>query len=256
VADERSWFVAPATATAVLLDQAQRQMLEGEYASAAALAEELLDIDPGNLDALLLVADAAPRYGHGEVGVLAARAVARRGAETGAVLAAALYAAGLADEALAEADACLHRNRDVPRAHAVRALALELLGRVAEADAAFARAHALRPEAYPLPFAVPDDDWDALLLRAVSALDRNDQAALRHWEIGFRGNLTPEDLARSAPPLPPSSTSFLLHDGEGHPRCVLYTRNLTRGCESEAEVVDRMVTALRNELEWLTADTP
>lgn len=253
--DDQPWVVAADTATAVLLDAARRQAHDGEYALAVALAEELLDLDPRDADALMLVADAAPRYGHGEVGVLAARAAVALGVDPGAALAAALYAAGLATEALAEADACLARGRDPARAHAVRALALELLGRVPEADASLAEAHRLRPQAYPLPLSVPDDAWEALLMRAIAALDRNDQAALRHWEINFAGSPTPETLARSVPPLPPSSPSFLVSDGSGPPRCLLYTRNLTRGSASEEEVVERIVSALRDELEWLLGES-
>ncbi len=248
---ERPWFVGADTASAVLLDAAHRQAHLGEYALAVALAEELLDLDPENADALLLVADAAPRYGHGEVGVLAARSAAALGAEPGAALAAALYAAGQGTDALTAADDCLARGRDVARSHAVRALSLELLGRIAEADEALARAHALRPEAYPLPFAVAEDAWDGHLLRAIAGLDLHEQAGLRHWEISFHPAPTPEVLMRATPPLPPSSMSSLVQGEDGRPRCQLYTRNLTRGCPSEEGVVERITEALRDELEWL-----
>ena len=249
---DQPWFVGAATATAVLLDAAHRRVHEGEYALAVALAEELLDLDPDNTDALLLVADAAPRYGHGEVGVLAARSAATLGAEPCASLAAALCASGLAEEALAEADSCLLGGKDLPRAHAVRALALEVLGRISEADDALAQAHTLLPAAYPLPLAVADDEWDSLLLRAISGLARNEQAAIRHWQIEFHGSPRPDTLARSSPPLPPSSLSSLLEPEEGPPVCLLYRRNLTRGCDSEEVMVERMTGALRDELAWLT----
>lgn len=248
---ERPWFVGADTASAVLMDAAHRQAHLGEYALAVALAEELLDLDPENADALLLVADAAPRYGHGEVGVLAARSAAALGADPGAALAAALYAAGQAAEALERAEACLLQGRDLARSHAVRALSLELLGRIPEADEALACAHALRPEAYPLPVAVPDDAWDSHLLRAIAGLDLHEQAGIRHWEISFHAAPTPEALVRANPPLPPSSMSSLVQGDDGRPHCHLYTRNLTRGCSTEAAVVDRITDTLRDELEWL-----
>jgi tetratricopeptide (TPR) repeat protein len=247
-------MVGADTASAMLLDAAHRQAHRGDYALAVALAEELLDLDPQNVDALLLVADAAPRYGHGEVGVLAARSAAELGGEPGAALAAALYAAGQGPAALAAAEACIGVGRDLPRAHAVRALALELLGRLPEADEALAQAHALRPESYPLPVHVAEDAWDAHLLRGIAGLDLQEQAAIRHWEISFRAAPTPEVLLRASPPLPPSTLSSLSQDDDGLPRLQLYTRNLTRGTGTESAVVDRITEALRDELEWFTRD--
>lgn len=79
-------MVGADTASAMLLDAAHRQAHRGDYALAVALAEELLDLDPQNVDALLLVADAAPRYGHGEVGVLAARSAAVLGGDRKSVV--------------------------------------------------------------------------------------------------------------------------------------------------------------------------
>ena len=245
-----SWGLDEEVQGAVLIESARRLMLEGDYEGAVGVAEELLDADPADVDALLLVADAAPRYGHGEVGVLASRQARRLGAETAVLEAAALLAACEVEPALAVADERLGVAPGDARAHAVRGQALEVLGRLAESDEALARAHALRPDAYPAPLGVADTAWPGLLRQARAGLCDDVEARTDGWEFSFLPAPTPERLRSSSPPIPPG-VHALTYDGGAVPLCELYTRALTRGCGDTEELVLRLVAAIEGEVAHL-----
>lgn len=245
--DVPSWGLHNEVQVAVLLDAAQRMMVEGDFEGAVGVAEELLDGDPADVDALLLVADAAPRYGHGEVGVLAARQARALGAESTVLEAAALLAACDLEAALALADTHLGAHPVDARAHAVRGQALEALARVPEADDALARAHALRPDAYPLPLAVAADEWDGYLLQALSGLEAGARQVTNTWRFVLVPAPAVEVLRRSVPPIPPSVLALSREDDDGV-TCELFTRALTRGCDTDDELVERMRSAIVDEL--------
>lgn len=218
------------------------------------LAEELLDETPDDLDALLIIADAAPRYGHGEVGALAAAQAARRGAEIGALEAAALLSACEVEAALDAAEATLLRRPDDARAHAVRGQALELLGRSIEGAAALARAAALSPERYPLPIAVTPAEWDALLVSASTDLPRELRDALRGVDLDL-ADLPDLALLQALSPPPSPLVHALVADPDARrPRLQLFRRNLLRGAESVAELEERVRAALHAELEHLLTE--
>lgn len=211
------------------------------------LAEELLEELPGDIDALLIVADSAPRYGHGEVGILAALQAAAGGAETGAVEAAARLSACDVEGALAVADGSLARHPDDARAHAVRGQALELLGRLQEGEAALARAAELWPEHYPRALDVPDHSWDPLLLAARSGMDPALRDALRNVDLRFE-ELPDLGLLRGlSPPPSPLVDGLVLDPDARRPTLELYRRNLRRGSESLDRIEERIRDALENE---------
>ncbi len=242
------WGIPDEAQGAVLLDAAQRLMLEGAYDAAVGLAEELLDVDPEDTGALLIVADAAARYGHGEVALLAARQARRLGAQVDVLEAAALLASCHPEAALAAMERYLESAGDDARAHAIRGQSLEILGRVTEADEALARAHALRPAAYPLPLSVDESDWEGLLIQAISRMDDDARTETRTWAFAFRPAPTPDRLRTSDPPVPPSVHALAL-PGEDGVSCELYTRALTRGCADEDELIERLTIAVADEVE-------
>ena len=86
------------------MQAAREAMRRGDPMEAVALSEEVLEEEPGEVDALLLVAEAAPAYGHGAVALLAADQAERRGGQVGALRAAALLSLGRLEAALAESD--------------------------------------------------------------------------------------------------------------------------------------------------------
>lgn len=241
------WTITAETRAAVLLTEAAAALAEGAPERAVAIAEEILDTDPDDTDALLLIAEAAPRYGHAEVGVLAARQARARGVEPGTVEAAALLAACEVEEALVTADARIGRNRDDARAHAVRGQALEALGRLADADAALAQAHALDPARFPLPPVL--DDWDHLWLRALGKLEPADRDELRAMEIILAEAPTLTELRAVHPPASPSTLALVLEPEAERPTLHIYQRNLARGVRSEDEAIERLVDALQGELD-------
>jgi tetratricopeptide (TPR) repeat protein len=241
-----AWTIDPRARAAMLLQAAREALLEGDPAGAVALAEELLDEEPEDVEALLVVADAAPRYGHAEVGVLAARHAGTRGVDTGAVLAAALFAACDVEAALATAEETLARDAANARAHAVRGQALQMLDRAPEAEAAFSRAAALRPDAYPPPLAVPEPAWDTHLMAALSGLDDETRDALRKVDLTFEELPRLSELRALHPP--PSPTVDALLRGES---IALYRKNLARGLASEDELTGRIRDALEAEARLL-----
>lgn len=244
------WVLPSDVHAAILLDEARSALRRGEPATAAVFAEEVLDSDPDDLDALRLVADAAPRYGHGEVGVLAAEQAGRRGARTATLAAAARLAACQVDAALETADRALAEDPDDARAHAVRAQALEFLGRTDDADAAYAAAYRLRPASYPRPLAVPAATWDTLVHAARADLVPELRDTLRRVALVVDDLPDLEALRGLAPPPNPTSDGVLFGHGRAA-RMVLYRRNLARGASSLDDVTARITHALEGELEAL-----
>ena len=246
-ADFPAWGMPVEAQVAMQLAEARRLAHEGQFEAAVGAAEELLDHDPQDIEALLLVADVAPRYGHGEVGVLAARQALALGAQVGAIEAAALFAACEFDEALSASERCLLESPSNPRAHAIRGQVLEVLGRLDEADEALAEANRLLPDAYPLPLPIYDDALHALLTAAFGKMDSEPRREVERWNFAWRPAPDPATLASSHPPIPPTTIAVVSFQDDREPVCAIYTRNLARGCSDEEEIVDRLALALAQE---------
>jgi len=235
----------------MLLDAARTALQRGDHVSAVLLAEELLDEAPDETEALLVVAEAAPSYGHGEVGALAAAQAASRGADIGSLEAFALFAACEVDRALVSADAAITRRPEDARAHLVRGLALECVGRVSEAEAAFVRASDLDPDSYPPLLEVPDDDWESHLLAARAQLDAPLRDALRGVSLELLDLPRLEVLRGLQPPPSPLVVALLVEEDAKKPRIEIYRRNLLRGSASLDELELRLRAGLMAEAELL-----
>ncbi len=246
------WGITPEVRGAMLLHEAREALNFGDPAAAVAMAEEALEDDPDDVEALLLVADAAARAGQPEVAVLAAAQARKRGAVTGAVEAAALLGACQVEEALVAADSALLRDTTDARSWAVRGQALELLG-LDGAQTAFDSAHALHPERFPRPLDVSLERWPKLYLEALGELPDGERAVYLDAVIRWEQVPALADLRALDPPAPPG-LALLGSERDGRVFCTIYRTNLTRGSVDEEDVLDRLTEALATEARILLAE--
>lgn len=243
------WQIDTPTRHAVVLDLVQELLRAGNFEAAVAACEEVLDEDPDCHEALLIIADTAPRYAHGEVGVLAARQARSRGLAAATLEAAALLAACEVEAAL---DVALAATRQLPtdaRSWAVRGQALELLGRLNEADLALAEATRLDPDRFPVLMRLDEREWDRAVLTGLSQLSPRERDRLSPWTLELCDVPPLELLRRATPPAPPTTSAMCEHVSGG--RLFLFRRNIARGCRDENELVARVVHALKDDaLGW------
>lgn len=242
------WQLDQQARHAVVIDLARELVKAGDLEWAVGACEELLDADPDDIDALLLIAEVAPRYGHGLLGVLAAQQAAVRGAESTVLEAAASLAARQINAALALAGQATASMPNDARAWSIACLALDCLGRFNEADAAQAEASRLDPQQFPLPVRLDAHEWDQLLMVCLSRLIPNERDRFTGWELEFRDAPTVEMLDEVQPPLAPDA-GLVDHLSEG--KIYLFRRNLARGCQTEAELEAKVTTMLREESQFL-----
>jgi len=93
-------------------------------------------------------------------------------------------AEGGARQALRIAERVSRKADDVAVVHELRALALTLLGRIDEADRAFARAAELDPEEYFVPFRLDGEAFDAAVEEVLQGLPAQFHRYLANVEIG------------------------------------------------------------------------
>ena len=234
------------TRHAVVLDLVRELLRAGNFESAVAACEELLDEDHDCAEALLIIADSAPRYAHGEVGVIAARQARIRGLPAATLEAAALLSACEVEAALSAALAATAESPSDARAWAVRGQALELLGQMSEADSAFSYAARLDPERFPIMVRLDDREWDRAVLTGLSQLSPADRDRLASWTLELCDVPPLELLRRASPPAPPTTAAMCENTSGG--RLFLFRRNLARGCRDENEVVARVVHALMDDV--------
>ncbi len=140
------------------------------------------------------------------------------------------------ERALTAADRAIELEDARPGAHHSRGLVLTQLGRIAEADEAFARAFELDPEEHFRPYRLSAEAFDAAVEQALSSLPDMFQEHLENVEIATE-EVPGEDLAGE------DFSSYLLgiyqgstiHAGEGGfpDRILLFQRNLENVCEDE-----------------------
>src|SRR5262245_23909525 len=130
-------------------DEAWELFEAGRFEDALVAAEDLRAEDPDDPDAILLCAMARQELGEAEE----ALPLARRAAELvpheetpRLVLASILFETCAFEEGLALVDGALEDGSRDPFAYHLRGLLCDLLGRRAEADAAFRKASRLDPE--------------------------------------------------------------------------------------------------------------
>lgn len=246
------------------IERARSALEQGDPATAIVEAEELLDVSPDNLDALLLVGEACLDLGDAVVG----HAALSRYCELNPHNASALSALAVTSFELTWIELCVASARRATALNAYGAeawfflgLALERIGEYAESLDALSRAAQLDAEAYPLVDPLDDAEWD----QAVEQGQRMLSKELSGWysQVPLRVELFPDlnELRVTQPPLSPTTPALasgpLPEHGadpwEVHPEAVrLYRGNLERIAAMEGDLPRRIAEALRGEaLEWL-----
>ncbi|MCK6525240.1 tetratricopeptide repeat protein [Myxococcota bacterium] len=196
-----------ATVSAMRLAEARAALEDGDPQTAIVEAEELLDVDPDNLDALFLVGDASLELGD----ALGARAAYERYLELCPDDPGALSGLAVACFDLTDLDGCLKAARQavtlepqLAEAWHQLGLVYELRGDTKEARQHLRRATELEPESFPSAAPIPQAAWSQALNRALQSLPRR----LRAWYAQVPMELLPlpdlDELRRSSPPISPS----------------------------------------------------
>lgn len=254
-----AWRLDGGTLGRLRLEHLRSAAKAGRWGDVELEAEELLDEDPGHVEALFLLAEASVALGRYEVARAAYAAVAARDPDGHAVSSAHV----LAGQALASFHVCrvqeaIELAREVIRldpeqaeAHHVLSMALDFVpGRSGEALAERMAAARLDPDAFPLPDTRRFPTWEVVITRALEQVEPSVRAF--YAQVPFRIEELP-DLARLRGHAPPTSPAVLaLTDGEpppldedpGLPEGVaVYARNLGR-----AGSVEAMIRALADDL--------
>lgn len=253
-----------ATVTAMRLAEARAALDDGDPQTAIVEAEELLDVDPDNLDALFLVGDASLELGD----ALGARAAYERYLELCPDDPGALSGLAVASYDLTDLDTCQKAAQQAVALEPNLAEAWHQLGLVHElrGDTAAARQHLRRaaeldPETFPSPKPIPEASFTAALNRAVASLPKR----LRAWYAQVPMELLPlpdlDELRRTAPPISPGLVALAQGappDDEGAawerpPKALrFFQANLEREVACSGDLVATLRGALiREAAEWM-----
>ena len=263
-----SWTVDPSTLRGLRLSEARKAIQEGHLEVALIEAEELLDEDPSNAEALGIVAEAA--LGMGDT-IMALEALNRYvelhtpDAKILHTLAVTRFQAVDYPGALAAAEQATKLDASLAAAWYYQGLALERMGRLEPASIRFARAADQDPINFPPHPGWEKVDWNAVRNAAMDALPHPIQVFYDGVEIRFDDFPAIEDLLENYPPLSPFTDAMY----RGHPPVkgdpwavrpevvALFRGNLTRPSVDEAAIAQRVTGALLHEaMHWLGVSEP
>ena len=246
------------------LAEARAALDDGDPQTAIVEAEELLDVDPENLDALFLVGDASLELGD----ALGARAAYERYLELCPDDPGALSGLSVACFDLTDLDGSVNAARQavtlepqLAEAWHQLGLIFELRGENKEARQHQRRAAELEPDTFPIPAPIPQATFTQALKGALASLPKR----LRAWYAQVPMELLPlpdlDELRRSSPPISPSVVA--LSQGappedpvaawERPPSALrFFQKNLEREASIEGDLVATLRDALlREAAEWL-----
>ncbi|GMV43885.1 MAG: hypothetical protein AMXMBFR64_56010 [Myxococcales bacterium] len=180
----------------------------------------------------------------------------------GALLGRASAWLDLADpaRALDDARAAVDLDKDDAEAHYVLATALELAGRLREADREYERAERLDPDAFPRPFRVSRHTFDHLMRRAIERLPPHVHDAIDNLSMGVKDHPGPEDQIEGEKPL--SLQLLGVFQGAslrerttedpwttaGPGIILLFQKNLERACRSREELEEQILITVFHEV--------
>ncbi len=164
----------PGAVAALRLDRSREAYQNHDLVTALPEAEELLEDDPDNIEALEVLGDTELELGHGrEADLVFSHLLDLQPDEpiylTGQAIARFLHADF--EGAVHSASAALEAVPDLTEAHAYLGLCLERMGRLDEAAEHLDRAAQLDPAGWAPPPGVQDVPWQALLEAAMAMVD-------------------------------------------------------------------------------------
>jgi len=242
------------------LDLAWDLLEQGEFDGAVGAARALVDEEPGDAEALILLGSALLESGQRDEALERLRSALRLDPDdvtARLTLASALYESSRLDEALGEVEAVLRREEADPHPHYVKGLVLDALGRRPEADACFAEATRRDPGRYPAPMMLDDEAFDEVVQQALEELPPEFRERLEAVPVvvqdvpdasliqGLEG-VTPDLLGLFVGvPLPEKSHLDLPQTPEA---IYLFRRNLQRLAGDAGELAEEIRVTLLHEI--------
>jgi tetratricopeptide (TPR) repeat protein len=254
------WTLERGPIGALRLQRAQQAYERRDTREAVIEAEELLDEEPDNQAALLIVADGSLELGQPEVARVAYEQfleIQTDDALAWAGLAVAFYEMADMPGCIEAAERSIVINPKGPEAWYYKGLALEHSGHRDQADLCYLQA-SRDGQSFPLVGELSDAIFAAGLGQALQALP----AELREWFAGIELEVVelPDltELRRSVPSMSPSAGALYIGEPNEAPwenppdKVRLYRRNIARAASYGADLVSLIAHALRQEaLDWL-----
>lgn len=248
-------------------DEMRLMMAEAHLAldnaeEAVTLCDELLRKNPDNLEARYCLAEALLELGAAtQAADLYESIVDEQPENVGAILGlgVSLYEScqfELAKQALEEA---LEQEPELADAWFHLGLVEEWLGKPAESQKHFKKAHRLDPSAYPVPVKITDRELDLIARDVLRSLPARFQDALKNVVISVEERPKLEELKASDPALSPNlwglfrGQTVAEQEGSGSSgalpsEIVLFKTNLQRGVATREELVEEVKTTLLHEI--------
>lgn len=196
----------PGAVAALRLDRSREAYHNHDLVTALLEAEELLEDDPDNVEALEVLGDTELELGHGrEADLVFSHLLDLQPGEpvylTGQAIARFLHTdfEGAVDSGLE----ALSTVPDLTEAHAYVGLALERMGRLDEATEHLGRAAELDPEGWAPPPEVEEVPWHALLETAMEMVPPELRSFYEHVPIVWQNLPDPVVLRGVDPPISP-----------------------------------------------------
>jgi len=262
------WGLDASAVSELRLSRAIHALDTGDPVTAALEAEELLDEDPDNLEAIVLVGEASLDL----IYFATARIAFQHALSINGGLIKAWAGLSLACYELTDLETCassaqegLRLNKEDPALWYYLAVALEQLNHHERAEQAFSQASRIDGANFPKPLRHAPELWAQALTSAMELLP----VTLRDWYKRFTVEVHRfpdiEELRSSEPPLSPAAGALYLGTpptlGFGDPwatqpeKVRVFTGNLERGAPLPTDMARMVATALRQEaLDWLGLD--
>jgi tetratricopeptide (TPR) repeat protein len=209
-----SWGMDPSAVVALRVSKTREAFQNRDLLTALFEAEDILEVDPANVDALEVLGDTELELGHGrEATLVFARlhGLDARRADYLSGLAVARFLDTKFEDSFEAAKAAIELQADNAEAVAYAGLSLERLGRPAEAAPYLKRATELDPEGFPAPVPISKIPWKRVLKEAIALLPPPIQDFYKRVPVVWQ-HLPDVAVLRSVDP-PISPMALALYEG-------------------------------------------